>query len=205
MTKKITKNNKPVRKFSNEEAKKIAIHSVMSSITSDNAITEFAEKQLPSIREGETAKDKVSENINNISLAYSQESGHALIESVEPRYRGFALKLRDDLKKEFDCKTASEIALVDQIVNSHIRKISNAKLLESYNEPEWLSHEKVSLLNFFSRETDRAHRQFLSALETLKMMKQPSLKVNVKTNNAFISEKQQFNNNLQKNENNESK
>ena len=92
--------NKPVRKFSNEEAKKIAIHSVMSSITSDNAITEFAEKQLPSIREGETAKDKVSENINNISLAYSQESGHALIESVEPRYRGFALKLRDDLKKE---------------------------------------------------------------------------------------------------------
>ena len=34
----------------------------------------------------------------------------------------------------------------------------------------------------------------------LKEMKQPALKVNVKTNNAFIGENQQFNNNVENNE-----
>lgn len=191
---------KSILKFSIEEAKNTAILSSMNRIKIDNALTELAEKQLPNVKNGEIATNDVSKNIDNVSLAFSQESGQALAESIEPRYRGFALQLRNDLKKEFDCKSASEIALVDQIVNSHIRKISNSKLIESHNKPEWLSQEKIALLNFYSHETDKAHRQFISALETLKFIKQPALKVSVKTNNAFIGDKQQFNTKVENNE-----
>ena len=142
----------------------------------------------------------LNENIQNVSLAYSLESGHALVESLESRYGGFALQFKQELEDEFGCKKPSERALVDQIVNSHIRKITYSKLMGTCNDPKYLSHEKVALLNFYSREVDRAHRQFISALETLKFMKQPSLKVSIKTNNAFVGENQQFNNNAKTNE-----
>jgi len=49
-----------------------------------------------------------------------------------------------------------------------------------------------------SKEVDRANRHFLSALQTLKEIKQPELKVNIKTNAAFFGEKQEFNNNDKK-------
>lgn len=72
--------------------------------------------------------------------------------------------------------------------------MSYSKLMEGHKEPEWLSHERVAFLNFYSKEVDRSHRQFISAIETLKLMRQPSLRVNIKTNNAFVGENQQFNN-----------
>lgn len=191
----------PARKFTPEAAKDIAIISCVRSIDADARLKKLADVQLPEAFKHKKTKStkEINESFESISLAYSLESGHALVESLMPRYRGFALKLKKDLEKEFDCKTASEVALVDQAVSAHIRKISNAKLIEERNEPEWLSHEKIALLNFYSREVDRAHRQFISAIETLKIMKQPVLKVNVKTNNAFIGENQQFNNNVENN------
>ena len=207
MTKKITKKESMlVAKFTTQEAKNTAILTIQSIANADKSLKDLAEKQLPHISHGEIISDEVMKNMVAVSLAYSQESGCALMESIDPRYRGFALQLRESLQREFDCKNPSEIALVDQAVNSHIRKITYSKLMESRNEPEWLSHEKVALLNFYSREIDRAHRQFISSIETLKFIKQPSIKVNVKTNNAFIGENQQFNNNqTQKDENNEAR
>jgi len=200
------KNKLPQKQPTLQEAKNTAILTIQSTANVDKSLKELAEKQLPYLSTGEIISDEVMKNIIAVSLAYSQESGCALMESIEPSYRGFALQLRKSLQQEFDCKNPSEIALVDQVVNSHIRKITYSKLLESHNEPKWLSHEKVALLNFYSREIDRAHRQFISAIETLRFIKQPSIKVNVKTNNAFIGENQQFNNNqAQKDENNEAK
>ncbi len=54
--------------------------------------------------------------------------------------------------------------------------------------------------NYLSKELDRAHRQFLSALETLKAIQQPAMKVNIKTNTAFVGENQQFNTKVENNE-----
>jgi len=208
MTKKKTKgkNKLPQKQFTLQEAKNIAISTIQNTASADKSLKDFAEKQLPHISHGEIISDEVMKNILAVSLTYSQESGCALMESIKTNYRGFALQLRESLQQEFDCKNPSEIALVDQVVNSHIRKITYSRLMESHNEPQWLSREKVALLNFYSRETDRAHRQFISALETLKFMKQPSIKVNVKTNTAFVGGNQQFNNNQTKeDENNEPK
>jgi hypothetical protein len=117
--------------------------------------------------------------------------------------------MKRDLQKEFDCQKSLEKSLVDQVVSSYVRKISYTKLMEIYNNPEWLSHERVSLLKFYSLEVDRAHRQFLSALETLQALKQPPLKINLRAHNAFLAQNQQLNNQQeqagQKNKNNEPK
>ena len=42
-------------------------------------------------------------------------------------------------------------------------------------------------------ELDRANRQFLTALQTLKQIKAPQLEVNVETKTAFVAQNQQFN------------
>lgn len=186
--------------FSIEDAKRVAIDSLQVGSVHTHALKELAEKQIPQYMKDKKQTDAMSENLDKVSLALSLESGHALVESVSKRFRGFAIQMKTDLEKEFECKSASEKALVDQAVNAHIRKLSYSKLMEGHKEPEWLSHEKVAFLNFYSKEVDRAHRQFLSAIETLRFMKQPAMKVNIKTNTAFVGENQQFNTKVENNE-----
>jgi hypothetical protein len=121
----------PARLYTLNEAKKIAIHSSMAGFNTNITLKAFAEKQLPSMKNGQKMSGKVLENVNKVSLAFSLESGHALVESIEPKYRDFALQFKKELEEEFDCKTASEKALADQAVNSHIRKISYSKSMET--------------------------------------------------------------------------
>ncbi len=196
MTKKQPKNatEKQLAKvFTSEEAKEIAIASIQGSYGVSKPLKELAEQQLPTIVFGEQSSDVVAKNLNSVSLAYSLDSGHALMESTEEHYRQLALQMKSDLEKEFECKTPSEKSLVDQVVISYIRKLSFSRFLEEHKEQRILSNEKVGYLNFISKEIDRAHRQFLSALETLKVIKQPALKVNVRAQNAFVAENQQLN------------
>jgi hypothetical protein len=44
------------------------------------------------------------------------------------------------------------------------------------------------------RELDRANRQFISALTTLRQLKAPTPSINVIAKNAFMAGQQQFNN-----------
>lgn len=195
--------NKEVMKpLSLEHAKEIVMRSTLASIDSSASLKELAEKQFPEMFMSDdlTPPAEMSKNMDKVSLSLSLETGHILAESVSTRYRGFALAFKKDLEKEYSCVTVSEKALVEQAVNAHIRKLSYSKLMEGHKEPEWLSHEKVAFLNFYSREVDRAHRQFLSAIETLRFLKQPAMKVNIKTNTAFVGENQQFNTKIENNE-----
>ncbi|MCX6766846.1 MAG: hypothetical protein NT170_03680 [Candidatus Moranbacteria bacterium] len=183
----------PVKIRTLDEAKRIAIRSYMAVFEPNAALKELAEKQLPGMRNGQEITGEVLKNADKVSLAFSLESGHALVESIEPKYRSFALQFKKDLEKEFDCKTASERALVDQAVNSHIRKISYSKSMMMRRDPGFLSHYKTGYLMFLSKEVDRAHRQFISAIETLKYCKQPTVRINVRSENSFMSQNQQFN------------
>ena len=44
-----------------------------------------------------------------------------------------------------------------------------------------------------SKHIDRANRQFITALTTLKQIKMPSLAISVKTKAAFVAQNQQLN------------
>lgn len=195
-----------IRKFSEDEAKDLAIFNMQTPYNPRFAIKELAEKQLPHAM-GKKMTEDVAKNMIAVSIAYSLDSGHALMESIEKKYKPLALQMKKELIEEFDCKSASEKALVDQIVNSHIRKLSYSMSLEAHRDPEFMSQIKTSYMDFLSREIDRAHRQFISALETLKSFKQPeiNLMLNIQSKNAFIAKNQQFNNQNETSENNESK
>ena len=56
-----------------------------------------------------------------------------------------------------------------------------------------------------SKERDRAHRQYLSTIMTLKQLKAPAIEMNIKAKTAFVSQNQQINVPQAPKENNEAK
>ncbi|NCA93644.1 MAG: hypothetical protein EOM84_00535 [Sphingobacteriia bacterium] len=117
-------NNELIKKFTIEEAQEIAIDSALGHFGIKGTIKELTEKQLPAYFAGDKKIENVNENITKVSRALSLDSGHALVESVDDLYQGFALQMKEDLEKEFQCKTTSEKALVYQAVNSFMRKLT---------------------------------------------------------------------------------
>ncbi len=166
---------------------------------------DFRETWLPKLhseKEDSEAITGLLEKTLELSLIFSLDSGQALIESVNEKHKNLSLEMKESLEAEFDCVTPSGKALVDLTVNAYVKKMSCSHTIEAIKLSQKGAH--IGYLNFLSREVDRAHRQFLSGIETLKFMKQPTLKINLKAENAFIGDNQQFNSNkIQNNENNE--
>ena len=201
MKKKLVKikesNRLPVRKVSADTAKDIAIKTMQLCFSTESTIKELAEKQLPYIPSGKKLDDKTWENIRTVSRAYGVESGVSLVENTPKEYKSLAFKMKMDIEKEFSCDKIYEKAMVDQIVNAYIRNLNYSWVLSTCQKFEFYGNARNNYLFFLSKEADRAFRQYISGIEMLSSLKQPkmNLKLSIKSNNAFLAEKQQFNNN----------
>lgn len=102
---------------------------------------------------------------------------------------------------EYDCQTSLERSLCEVIAISHGRLISTSKLMNEDFNLHYPSKEKIQYLSILSKELDRENRNYLTAINTLIEIKSPKMTINVNTENAFLSQNQQFNNNQWKNEN----
>ncbi|MDX9964258.1 hypothetical protein [Desulfobacter postgatei] len=188
--------NLPVKKITQQEAKEIFLEYSKVFADPEIMLKDFILKYMPQLCSKEAGTEEAIKIMSDLSLALSIETGFMLMKSVDKQYNSLALQIRRDLQEEFACKTASEKMLVDLAVNSFIRNLCYSDKMGQTQE--YIGNEYNNYRNYFSKEIDRAHRQFISAIETLKFIKQPSMKVNIKTNNAFVGENQQFNNNQKK-------
>jgi len=95
--------------------------------------------------------------------------------------------------------------IADSIVTSYWRIIKNERqinmLMQKKDDGFSYDQLKINVIKELNRDVDLANRRLNMNIVMLKEIKQPAMKVNIKTNNAFVSENQQFNNN----QNNESK
>ena len=184
-----------------EIVEKDFIHNLSAECDPERNIKLFAKNLYPkTMIKGEKLTEKEHEEFYNLSLSYGIDNGFSMLEAVEGKYRGLLFKLRKELIKEYDCKIYSEKALVDLAISAYARNLTLTKQLTHMsirNEITPLSNNYISVL---SKDVDRANRHFITALETLKQFKQPEMKVNVKTKNAFISNNQQINNNVKQDE-----
>ena len=203
MTKELAKKEeiKPEKKYGVADAKDFIIHSTRASSNPSENLAGFARKYLPAVYEGildkKTEEEKLK-SIGELSMTFSQETGYILMNSLESEYHGLAFQMKKDLQQEFNCIKPSEKALVDIIVNAYVRKLTYSNKME--RNQKYVGSQYEGYRNYLSKELDRVHRQFLSALETLKAIQQPAMKVNIKTNTAFVGENQQFNTKVENNE-----
>lgn len=133
--------------------------------------------------------------LNEVFYSIGIDSGFHLMEITPEKLQGLITDLRGNLIKEFNCTTYTEKILVDTIINAYIRNLNYSKRLLTATELGKANSNINSFIKEMSKEVDRANRHFLSSLQALKEIKQPELKVNIKTNTAFFGEKQEFNNN----------
>ena len=170
-------------------------------------------KEFDSLSKKETLSDeekkKKAESTEKMGLMYGLENGvWAANLDYHKNYASLA-RMRQRVIRDYNCKTSLELMLADSIVSSYWRIMKNERAINRMIEKEDSSYSfdqlKVNVLKELNREVDLANRRLNTDIVLLKEMKQPALKVNVKTNNAFIGQNQQFNDQTQKDENNEPK
>lgn len=153
------------------------------------------------IAEGHPTKKKAAKQVVSLASLFSLDNFSSLRELVTEWSNGRATEFGIQLYKEYNCQTASEKALAQTVVIAfeHILDYSrrlhimmentgNAKVIDTKVYLLFLKRMQIIGL-----ELDRANRQFLTVLQTLKQIKAPQLEVNVKTKTAFVAQNQQFN------------
>lgn len=137
--------------------------------------------------------DEFTKRTLEIFRGLELETHIGLIESVEELYRPFIKEFCSQIINDYSCTTSIERALAEQIANAHVRIIDNSRRLNGELNCRDMSPHRNSYIANLSKQLDRAHRQFDSALFALRQIKQPQLSVNVKATNAFVSHNQQIN------------
>lgn len=179
-----------------DKIKKI-VHRFKSDIDPDHVYRKLA-KLMPKSAKDEELDSEENKIVDQAFVCSGFENNYSMIEAVEERYRGLIINFKRQLIQEYNCQSYSEKALVDIVVNSYARVFTYSKKFLCLKDSQYLSNERNGFLSVLSKETDRANRHFLTALETLKQFKQPEMKINVKTKNAFIAQNQQINANQDK-------
>ena len=193
------KENKPIKRYTVQEARSFVLESTSVLVDPNELLGKFANEYMPVVFSCDDGRQKeISEKISELALAFSSETGFMLMKSVGEEYRSLALQMKRDLQEEFDCKTVSERMLVDLMVNSYIKKLRYSDKME--HNQKYIGHKYDGYRNYRSKEIDRSYRQFTSSLEILRFLRQPAIKVSIKTNNAFVGENQQFNTKVESNE-----
>lgn len=185
----------PQKAYKAADAKDFILFSTKSSTDPDENLAAFARDYMPMVYKQDVPKEqreKMFAKMGELSTSLSLDTGFLLMESVGAEYRGLAVQMRNELQKEYGCDKPSEKALIDMVVNSYIRKLSYSYKMGA--NQKYLGGNENGYRAYLSKEIDRSHRQFLSALDALRLLRQPPLKVNVKAQNAFVAENQQLNN-----------
>lgn len=134
-------------------------------------------------------------NLFKIFSTLEFDKGTFLTLAFPVTYQSFALDFSRNLQLEYVCKTPSEKSLAELIAFNYCRVLHTQSRIQNYLNLGKVSDIGTKYLDFLSRELDRANRHFLTALQTIKTMKQPNIEVNVKTQTTVIGQNQIVQNN----------
>jgi len=142
-------------------------------------------------------KDKrlkeINEKYSTATYIFALDNHYAAVDTVKKEYKPMVIEIANQFIAEYHCTGASEKALAELAASAYARYIQYSSSFQSIANIEWLSSEKNGLYANYSKEVDRAHRQFMMAISTLKQMKSPAPQINVRTNTAFVAQNQQVN------------
>jgi len=142
-------------------------------------------------------KDKklkeINEKYSSSIYIFALDNHYAVIDAVKKEYKPMVIEMANQFISEYHCNAPSEKALSELAASSYARYIQYSDLFQNIANIEWLSSEKNGLYAIYSKEADKAYRQFMMAITTLKQLKSPTPQINVRTNTAFVAQNQQVN------------
>ncbi|MSU54531.1 MAG: hypothetical protein EXS48_01665 [Candidatus Staskawiczbacteria bacterium] len=164
-----------------------------------SVIRELHEDILPKVMNGSEEEKKIAlelldKKTTTLLRALESEVHATSMESFDPRLHTWVFELISKIIEESSCTTELEKAVATVVASTHIRFIDNSKRLNDYfNDSYGTTKDEARYLEVLSKQTDRAHRQFLNSVMVLKQLKAPLVEMNIKTMNAFVAQNQQIN------------
>lgn len=162
----------------------------LQSPSDPNVILNKVGAELENLSEGDSLA-KVDSNMFKAMTLSEFQNGHLLGLIVPDIYNTLAIDMLRKLQVEYNCQSISEKATAEIATLSFIRALDTQRQMRNIYEDEkgWGEFE-VKALALLSKDLDRANRQYLCAIQTLRMLKQPTMSVNIKTNTAIVGQNQ---------------
>jgi len=195
-----------VKKYTPQKSKEAILEMMRPEGDLEADLKKLGEEILPKFIHGNEKERSEYEDVLKkkgleVMMTLELETHVALMETFEPRYRGLAKELSSQLIKDYNCLTSAEKALAETIANAFIRVVDNSRRLNNELECRNITRERNKYISILSNQVDRANRQFLNSLLTLKQLKAPIIEMNIKTKNTFLAQNQNVN--VDKKENHE--
>jgi len=152
-------------------------------------VLEAAKQEIEKTK-GKQTKSSGIDNIFKAMTLFEFDNGTLLMNILPECYKTFAVHMLRQLQKDYNCSMISERATAELATISYVRILDlQRRMNNSLDRPE--KHD-VNLLyiSILGKELDRANRQYLAAIQTLRMIKQPSLQFNIKADTAVIGQNQ---------------
>lgn len=117
-------------------------------------------------------------------------NGVLMSRAIPDQYVVFGIDLLRQFQKEYNCQTVSEKATAELAAINYIRTLEIQRKINNYLAQDSIAELGVKFLAIMSKELDRANRHYFMAIQTLKIMKQLPMQVNIKTNTAVVGQNQ---------------
>ncbi len=186
-------NNKLTNAIPIDEAKKV-IQDARPEADPTTVLKKFA-KEIAK-HNAEDKKNVSPELSKAFAMALSSVSldSHArLADTTTDKLAPLAIAVAEQLIDEYHCVTAAEKTLAEMVANAYIRVLRYSEALNDIYSRGTTTPQINKYMSITSTELDRANRQYLTALSTLKSFKQPSVSVTFKANTAFVAQHQEIN------------
>jgi len=194
--------------YTQEETCRILGHLLNNDSEPRMLFDKLAREVIPKLMDGTDmekfwARSEIGARSEEVIMALGLSNHYHLIPTADKQYAALVLSMTRQIEKDFDCNTAIEKAIVEAVTMAYIKMVDSSRIFS-----DWSSNggnielkDRIKYLEMMSRQMDRVCRQFMTGYALLKQMKQPSLKVTIKTKNAFVAQNQQINNSSKSNEN----
>ena len=141
----------------------------------------------------EENRQAINKNLEKLFRLREQESQfelmNAFIERQQPVVKEMALRTAE----EYGCQTQLEKSLATTVAHAYMRYVDCSRRLKNELECENITSNRNRYIEIMSKQVDRAHRQYLSSIQSLKLLKAPAVNMKVNVDTAYMANQQQFN------------
>ncbi|MEN8253722.1 MAG: hypothetical protein ABFQ62_05105 [Patescibacteria group bacterium] len=166
-------------------------YSIASNPYGKENIVKVGTKQIKKINKGEetsglTAKDPAFQ----MMTLYEFENCNLLTHGFSDAYKVLATDMSRQLQQEYDCKTQSEKATAHLTAQNYVRTLELQREVSFILQSDSFSDLRLKRLSILEKAYDRANKQYLLSVQTLKSLKQPPINMTVKAQTANVANQQ---------------
>jgi len=181
--------NKTVATKMNADEVKTYLRDIYRSTSDPAHVLKEVSKDIPT-EEGKEIEVGENSNLFKAITLIEFDNGILMSRAIPRQYVTFGINMLRQLQEEYRCRNVSEKATAELAAINYIRTLDIQRRINNYLVLDSATNFGLKFLAIMSKELDRANRHYLTAIQALRMTKQPRMQVNIKTDTAVIGQNQ---------------